>query len=155
MKKWTAVTLMIVLLCALTGCGVLVGRQTSIPVPNRWGIAVEIRDITPVGLTMVCTQSGGEDTAQLQTGRSYVLEKEKAGEWVKLDYIPPEYNIAWPAEAWPIEKGSTNTWDVNWEWLYGELRTGTYRIGWEFDSLSGSGDWEKETLYAEFVIEKG
>ena len=155
MKKCLALLLAILLVCSLTGCGVLVGKQTNIPVPNQWGISVELRDITPVGLTMVCTQSGGENVVELQTGRPYAIQKQKNGEWVDLDYIPPEYNIAWPMDAWPIEKDSTNTWDVNWEWLYGELRPGTYRIAKEFDHFKAPGDWETETVYAEFVLEKG
>lgn len=155
MKKWIAIILVLVLVCSLAGCGVLVGRQTNVPMPNKWGITLELQDITPVSLTMVCTQSGGEGIVELQTGRPYVIQKWKNGEWVDLDYIPPEYNIAWPMDAWPVEEGSTNTWEVNWEWLYGELRPGEYRIAREFDNIKAPGDYETETIYAEFVLEKG
>lgn len=154
MKKWMAIILVLVLACFLAGCGELVGKQTNTPMPNKWGITMELQDITSVSLTMVCTQSGGEDVVELQTGRPYVIQKRKDGEWVDLDCIPPEYNIAWPMDAWPIALGSTNTWEVNWEWLYGELRPGEYRIGRGFDNFKGPGDWETETIYAEFVIEK-
>ena len=73
MKKWMAIILVLVLACSLAGCGELVGKQTNTPMPNKWGITMELQDITSVSLTMVCTQSGGEDVVELQTGRPYVI----------------------------------------------------------------------------------
>ena len=151
-KKWITIILVIMLSCSLAGCGVLVGKQTNIPMPNKWGITLELQDITPVSLTMVCTQSGGEGIVELQTGRPYVIQKWKNGEWVDLDYIPPEYNIAWPMDAWPVEEGSTNTWEVNWEWLYGAIPNGKYRIGKEIMDFKGSGDYDNAIYFAEFEI---
>ena len=95
-----------------------------------------------------------ENITKLETGQAYAIQELKKGEWVELDYIPPEYNIAWPAEAWPIEKDSTNTWEVDWEWLYGELGPGEYRIEKEFYNYKEPGDWETMIVYADFTISR-
>ena len=38
-----------------------------------WGITLSVKDVTDSGLTLVCTQSGGELTGELQTGSDYKL----------------------------------------------------------------------------------
>ena len=52
-----------------------------------------------------------------------------------------------------IQKEDTTQWDVNWEWLYGELPAGEYRIGKEIMNFRGAGDYDTEMLYAGFVID--
>ena len=90
--------------------------------------------------------------AELYTGSFYVIQKyEKAG-WVDVEYLPQEYDIAWTFDAWIIQKEGTTRWDVNWEWLYGELSAGEYRIGKEVMNFRGTGDYDTELVYAEFII---
>lgn len=70
-----------------------------------------------------------------------------------LSMLDNKHEIGWTLEAWIIEKESTTTWDVNWEWLYGELPSGEYRIGKEILNFRGTGDFDTEIVYAEFIIE--
>ena len=42
---------------------------------------------------------------------------------------------------------------VNWEWLYGELEPGTYKIIKSVSDFRGPGDSDDKTYFAEFVIE--
>ena len=104
------------------------------------------------GLSIVCHQSGGENVAQLHTGTYYVLQKLENEDWVDVEYLPQEYDVGWTMEALKIEKESITVWDVNWEWLYGELPAGEYRIGKEITNFRATGDYDKEMCYAEFVI---
>ena len=110
-------------------------------------------DVTSSGLTLVCTQSGGENVAQLETGSFFVVQNKKKSKWKDVDYIVKEDEFGWTLEALTIPKENTSKWDVDWEWLYGKLPSGDYRIGKEFMNFRGTGDFDKETVYAEFTIE--
>lgn len=159
MKKLLA--LVLALLCALSvvGCtlkpdeGTSQNPKSGDEKPNEWGVTLEAQNVTAKGLTIVCHHSGGENVFELNTGSYYVVQKlEKAG-WVNVEYIPQKHNVAWTAEAWIIRKEDTTTWDVNWEWLYGELPAGEYRIGKEIMNFRGTGDYDEEMVYADFIIE--
>ena len=129
------------------------GESTGDAALNQWGITLSADNVTPKGLTIVCFQSGGENVAQLQTGSYYVLQKLENESWVGVEHLPREHPIGWTMEAWEIQKESTAFWDVNWEWLYGKLPAGKYRIGKEIMNFRATGDYDEETLYADFIIE--
>lgn len=118
---------------------------------ETWGITLEAENITPTGLTIVCTQSGGEPTGELQTGGYYFLEKwtQKNG-W---QLVPCFAEITWAEEAWIIPINDTCQWEVNWKGIYGELSGGKYRIGKIIEDFRGSEDFDTATYYAEFYIE--
>jgi len=129
-----------------------VGRPMINAQLNKWGLALEAENVTPSGLTLLCHQSGGENIFELSTGSYYVIQRKENGEWADVEYLPQEYDVAWTAEAWMIQKGSTTTWDVNWEWLYGELPPGEYRIGKDITNFRATGDYDSEILCAEFIV---
>ena len=62
--------------------------------------------------------------------------------------------VGWTAEAWIIPMNDTVEWEVDWEWLYGSLTEGRYRIGKEIMDFRGTGDYDKEMHYAEFEIKQ-
>ena len=119
---------------------------------NDWGITLKAENVTPKGLTVICEQSGGENVAELDTGSYYFIQRYDE-EWTNVEYLPQEYDIGWTSEAWIITKDSSVSWDIDWEWLYGKLPAGKYRIGKEIMNFRESGDYDKETVYAEFIIE--
>lgn len=129
------------------------GEQANVATPTDWGITLKAQNVTPTGLTIECEQSGGENVAELNTGSYFVIQAQKDGAWVNVEYLPQEYDLAWTQEAWGILKNSTTTWNVKWEGLYGKLPAGTYRIGKEIMNFRGTGDYDKAMAYAEFVIE--
>ena len=43
-------------------------------------------------------------------------------------------------------------WEVNWEWLYGELPVGKYRIGKQIMDWRAPGDYDTVLYYAEFEL---
>lgn len=127
-------------------------EPTSNAISHNWGITLETENVTSKGLTIVCHHSGGEDVFDLHTGSYYTLQKLEDEGWVDVEYLPQEYTVGWTAEAWNIQKENTTTWDVNWEWLYGELPAGEYRIGKEITNFRGTGDSDSEMIYADFII---
>lgn len=117
-----------------------------------WGITLEAEDITPGGLTIRCTQSGGNPTGELNTGSWYIVENwTQENGWKEVDYVIKD-NIGWTMEAWLIPENSTSEWEVDWEWLYGKLPVGKYRIGKEIMDFREPGDYDKAIYYAEFEI---
>ena len=121
---------------------------------NDWGITLETENVTPGGLTLVCQQSGGTDVSELLTGSYFVIQKHEEAGWADVEYLPQEYDVAWTAEAWIVQKENTTKWNVNWEWLYGELPDSEYRIGKEFMCFRGTGDFDSEMIYANFEINR-
>ena len=122
-------------------------------IDENWGVTLKAENITANGLTLVCTQTGGEATGSLQTGSWYIIEKwTQATGWTEVDYVSQEYDITWTQEAYMIPKEEKIEWEVNWEWLYGKLPTGKYRIGKEIMDFREAGNYDSAIYYAEFEI---
>lgn len=129
-------------------------EDTVVNVPVfDWGITLTVKNVTAKGLTLICTQSGGEPTGELQTGSWYEIQKLENGVWKKAEYtqIEEEY-VGWTSEAWCIPKEDTVEWDVDWTWLYDTLPEGQYRIGKEIMDFRDIGEYDETVLYAEFSI---
>lgn len=119
---------------------------------ETWGVTLTAENITSTGITIKCTQSGGEPAGELQTGSWYILEVwTKEYGWKQMPYII-DGEIGWTAEAWMIPKNDTCEWEVNWEWLYGAVPSGKYRIGKSIMDFRGSGDFEEAIYFAEFEV---
>ena len=118
---------------------------------EKWGITLSAENITPVGLTIKCTQSAGEPTGELQTGSWYIIENwTKENGWKEMPYVIE--GVGWTSEAWIIPINDTCEWEVNWEWLYGTLPKGKYRIGKQIDDFRDSGNYDTSTYHVEFEI---
>ena len=118
---------------------------------ETWGITLSAENITPVGLTIKCTQSAGEPTGELQTGSWYIIENwTKENGWKEMPYVIE--GVGWTSEAWIIPINDTCEWEVNWEWLYGTLPKGKYRIGKQIDDFRDSGNYDTSTYHVEFEI---
>ncbi len=115
--------------------------------PDEWGLTLSVSSVTPNGATLVFKQSGGNPTGELMTGSHYRLE-DKNGE---LPYIV-EGDVAWTAEAYRIQKDGEIQMQANWEWLYGTLEPGTYRIYKGVMDWREAGDSDSKEYFAEFTI---
>lgn len=147
MKKILAFVLALVFVVIFAGC-----EKETVTITHNWGVSLEAQNVTATGLTIVCHQSGGDDVFELSTGSYYVIHKLGKHGWKDVKYVRPKRNLSWTLEAWLIPSESSTAWDVNWEWLYGKLPAGQYRIGKEISNFRGTGDFEKELIYAEFII---
>ena len=165
---------LLILLCALllTGCSVggggkgnaspssltdrpiaVIEGSTSpgkLEIMDTWGVSLAAKNVTPTGLTIVCTQTGGEGVAELHSGQYYVLEEYRGDNWHECEPVIENYGFT--EEAWLIPQGSSVEWNVDMEWLYGELMPGTYRVGKEITNFRGPGDYDSAIYYAEFTI---
>lgn len=128
---------------------------TSFPQPIEpekadWGITLSVKDVTPTGMTLVCSQSGGEITGELECGCDYSLLVNSNGVWNAVPYLVDE--VAWTSEAYYIPMNDSIEFELKWERLYGELPAGTYRVVKGFMDFRGTGDYDTETYHTEFEI---
>ncbi|MBQ8541230.1 MAG: hypothetical protein IJ435_07125 [Clostridia bacterium] len=121
---------------------------------DKWGIRLWAENVTDTGLTIVCEQFGGGATGTLQTGDWYTLEvMNENNEWEAAPFLPHEHEIAWNSIAYGIQTNEQTEFEVDWEWLYGALPEGHYRIGKEIMDLRAPGDFDKAVYYADFFVE--
>ncbi len=119
---------------------------------EAWGITLTVGNITSKGLTIICTQADGEPTGELQTGSWFILEQwTKENGWKEMPYAV-EGEFAWTQEAWIIPMNDVCKWEVKWEWLYGDIPAGKYRIGKEIDDFRETGDFDEAIYFVEFDI---
>ncbi len=120
MKKLTV--LFSVLLCIsglLTGCS-----KESVYQPSEVeNVSISIDDISPTGATVTIKDTNTEAHVY---GELYIIEKETFGKWYEMKPIISNYAFNGSGYL-PNEKGEIE-FKVDWEWLYGELPSGNYRL---------------------------
>jgi len=118
--------------------------------PN-WGLTLSAKNVTTSGLTLICTQSGGELTGDIMTGEDYYLIVLQDETWKTVS--PVIENYGWNSLAHWISKDTDTEFEIDWKWLYGELEPGTYRLVKEFMDFRKTADYDKAVYWMEFVIE--
>ena len=117
------------------------------------GLTMNVKNLTPVGCTLVFWQSGGKVTGSLQTGAAYWLYRLDAeGRWNELTVEEP---LIWYDLAFVINRDGETKLEVNWELPFGALEAGHYRIGKEIMDFRSGGDFDQYMIYAEFDISGG
>ncbi len=117
-----------------------------------WGLRLEARDITPVGMVVVFKQLGGNTSGVLQTGEAFWLERKDGNKWVAVDTLPC-IDYAFNMVAYSIDSEEGTALGTDWHWLYGELEAGSYRIAKEVMDFRGTGDYDEQIYYAYFEID--
>lgn len=110
----------------------------------------------PTGLTLICEQSGGNPTGELQTGPMFWLERQVGGVWKNVERRQSGEDAdavyAFEDIAYILQKGSSRVWRIKWSHLYGDLPDGRYRIGKRISDFRGTGDYDTRSYYAEFEV---
>jgi len=86
----------------------------------------------------------------LQYGEWFDIQRRINGEWYSLSYIID--NVAFHQVAYMLPKGETSVKNVTWNWMYGELPFGKYRIVTDVIDYRAPGDFDKYYLAEEFEI---
>ncbi len=159
MKKILLVVLLMTIVftgCESSSIGVIGGADgpTAIYVAedDKWGITMSAENVTSSGITLKIKQKGGNAGGELSTGTWYELEKFEDNAWVKVS-TNPLIDYAWESVAYMIKPGDVTEFEVDWEWLYGEVSPGAYRLAKEIMNIDAPGDYEKEIYYAYFTVE--
>jgi hypothetical protein len=90
------------------------------------GVTMAIKDgtVSPTGLTVVFDSKLDNECIY---GEYFLLEREVNGEWYGVP-VAIEGNYAFKMIGYRLPPGGSSEWSVDWEWLYGILETGKYRI---------------------------
>lgn len=111
-------------LSILTGCGGEPAQPTqtqqSTQVEN---VTIRISDISPSGATLVIADTNPEPYLY---GKWYKIQKLTDGQWQDVPHVIDNY--AFTAIGYIPDENGEVKFTINWEWLYGTLPAGTYRI---------------------------
>lgn len=121
-----------------------------------WGLTLSVKNVTASGLTLVCTQSGGNPTGTLETGDPYWLITLVDGTWKTVEELPLPEGVdgrAWNSLAYWIPMEGAREFEINWEWIFGELPSGTYRLIKNFMDFRGTANYDTFDYWVEFEIE--
>ena len=120
----------------------------SFKIDDLDGVSMSIKDgtLTNVGATVVITDTSNRENIY---GDEYRIDKKEDGKWEMLPIIF-EGNYAWNDIGYSAGEDNKLELDINWEWLYGKLESGEYRI---VKDTSEAGEGTTHYITAEFVIE--
>ena len=116
MKKLTI--LFLILVAILTGCA----RESAYQPGGAANVTMTVSDVTPTGAVVTIQDSSPEPFVY---GEWFVIEREKDGVWYEVK--TKINNFGFNEIGWLTDHGKL-TMTVDWEWLYGELPEGHYRI---------------------------
>ncbi len=113
------------------------------------GVTMEVIECSDTSVTVRIANDTDKD---IQCGADFCLkmQDEETGEWRELDTVID--NAAFTSEAYMIQKDSPYEKVINFEWLYGKLEPGRYRIVKTVMDFRGTGDHTNYAYTAEFRI---
>lgn len=159
--------LLTIIMCSflLTACneavsiGIIGGADgpTSIVVgdekeSDKWGLYLYAEDVTPKGLTLKIEQSGGNPSGSLEYGAAFTLETVVDNEWQPVETTTGE-PLAWNMLGYSVKVNDITEMKIDWQYGYGELKPGLYRLKKEFMDFRAPGDFDQETYEVYFAIE--
>ena len=119
---------------------------------DKWGISLRADKISPLSLNLQIEQFGGSPTGDLQTGLAYSLERIVNDEWQPVPTIISN-TPAWNAAAYQIQKNEITEMKIDWQYIYGPLPSGFYRLTKEITDFRAAGDFDTKTYELYFTIE--
>lgn len=84
-------------------------------------------------------------------GDEFFLEQEIDGHWYEVPTVIEEYGFN--DIGYELNPGATEEMTTEWEWLYGKLDAGAYRIIKSVSDYRMPGDFDKYYLAATFTID--
>lgn len=119
---------------------------------DKIGLYFTLKKISPTGATLVFHQYDEDaPTGELNYGDAFMIEIQKNNTWEEVPVVV-DNNYAFHDVAYNIPNRDTATQELDWSWLYGTLAPGNYRIKKEIMDYRKSGDYDKYTLYAQFIL---
>lgn len=127
-----------------------VAREVRESLPE-WGLTLTVTQADSTGAAYVWEQDAVPLDRSPLTNEQYELERLEDGEWVPLPYQTDQ--IVWGAAANVLPLNGSSTREVNWEWLYGSLDPGEYRLVTGVILPHDGGETEGAWIGARFVVE--
>jgi len=114
------------------------------------GVTMEIQEgtVSATGLTLLFTNETDKEGIY---GDPFTLEKKIDGSWFEIPVILEEYGFN--DIGYNLPPNGESEWEVDWEWLYGPLDSGEYRIMKEISDFREPGDYDEHYFAAPFTID--
>ncbi len=96
---------------------------SSYTVTDVENVNADIYDVSPVGATVIIKDTNENPYVY---GEWYKIEKEENGKWYDVETVIEEYGFN--EIGYSVNENNEVKFEINWEWLYGELPQGNYRI---------------------------
>ncbi len=152
----------VVISFALVGCSQEPEGQTREPttdweptiygtVNNLDGVTMIVKKGTVSSTGLTVTFENNSDK-QIIYGEHFLLEKKIKQKWYQLPFAL-DGNHAFTDIGYSLDSTGVKEWKVDWDWLYGSLDKGEYRIVKEILDFRYAGDYDKYYLTAEFTVD--
>lgn len=118
---------------------------------SKWPIIMQVKDgtATPSGVTV--TLKNVTET-EYTYGESFTVQRKTDNGWIDVEPILDNY--AFNDIGYLLPAMGSKEVIVDWEWRYGKLPAGDYRIAKEALFVRAPGDYDTFTLFAAFTIVK-
>ena len=118
---------------------------------NLDGVTMIVKEgmVSPTGLTVRFENNSDK---QCIYGEEFWLEKKIKGRWYQVP-IALDGNYGFNSIGYDLSASNGKDWTVDWDWLYGSLDTGEYRIVKDILDFRKAGDYDNYHLTAEFTID--
>ena len=104
------------------------GQAETIYDPEA-GVTATLQDISNVGANLIIRREDDDDGAEVIYGETYIIQRQEDGEWQDAETVPDNYGF--PMVGYNVHSGEKASIYYNWEWLYGVLEPGEYRMVWD------------------------
>ena len=111
-------------------------------------MTVKEETISPTDLTVVFENNSDNHCIY---GEFFALEKKIKGKWYQVP-VTINGNYGFNDIGYELTSGEKEEFKVDWEWLYGSLDAGSYRIIKDILDFRSTGDFDEYYLAAEFTI---
>lgn len=114
------------------------------------GVIMVVKDgtVSPAGLTVTFENSSDK---QCTYGEYFLLEKKINEKWFQVPTVIDNYGFN--SIGYELAPGKNGEWKIDWDWLYGNLDTGEYRIVKDILDFRSTGDYDNYYLAAEFTVD--
>ena len=143
------------LMIALVFCGCAQASAVQAPtetanavLPEDWEPALDVEQASPVGATVIFRQEKNPEGYVVLCGNDYTLERYSEQGWVTMPMAQQDVN--WVKDAFVVTAIPRD--EIDWQWLYGSLPNGHYRIGKTVTLHQNGENLRTSTVYGEFVL---
>ncbi len=125
-----------------------IGNKSNIKISQNNDVILSIKDgtLTNTGATLVLTNNSDKN---FQYGNPYEIEIKKDGEWHKI-----KVKLYFTLPAFHLNSKEIKEIELNWDYEYGKLSAGSYRIIKSINYEYEEGKYESFNIAVEFTIGK-
>ena len=147
---------LLLMLIACVAFGVVGCSNEGVPtshetVNNLEGVTMNVKEGTASSTGMTVVLENKTDK-HISYGDPYTLEKNMDGKWFEVADIL-DGNYGFNDIGYELTPSRTDEWEVDWQWLYGKLDKGKYRLVKYVLDFRQAGDYDRYYLTVEFEIQ--